>query len=234
MPTELVFLLPDDFRTFDIVQQQAIHIWTSKRTNNELILSYDHMQQIKAQFEMYPTRLQWIMDVGDGWSIKRNGKALTVSTTAKMCTDEHLNDNCLDADASIPWLIGGPESNQQNIGKTKDLYEIQFDSLPVNTNMSQITIKRTKDVCNLTFVPPWRKGRSAVKIKEFLRGQKVPLHSRDDSLVLCYSDGHSDYALAVYLEEKGEWIVHSDFEHDEGPVFKVVLTKKGEQTINEK
>lgn len=227
MTTESVFLLPDDFHTFNIVQQQALHIWASKTTHNEVTLSYDQMQMIKAQFELYPTRLQWTLDVGDGWNIKRNGKALTVSAITKTCSDGETNDVHLDAEASIPWLILSRESNQEITGvREEDLHEIRFGNLPLNIHSSRLAIKRTKDVPNLTFIPPWRNGRSAVKVKEFLRGQKVPLHSRDDSLVLCYSDGHTDYVLAVYLEEKDRWIVHSDFEHDEGRIFEVALRRK--------
>lgn len=40
------------------------------------------------------------------------------------------------------------------------------------------------------FTPPWRTGRSPVKIKDFLRSQKVPLHQRDSVLLLCHYHHH--------------------------------------------
>jgi len=74
-----------------------------------------------------------------------------------------------------------------------------------------------------------RKGRSAIKIKEFLRGQKVPLHRRDDAIILCLSVDSARHALAVYLEGTGDdgggrWIVNAEFSpQDAVPVTNVVL-----------
>jgi hypothetical protein len=70
-----------------------------------------------------------------------------------------------------------------------------------------------KEKASWTFVPPWRKGRSPIKVKDFLRGQKVPLHYRSGAPIL-YLVG-DDTAVAVYVKQNdghGKWIMHADFE----------------------
>ena len=103
----------------------------------------------------------------------------------------------------------------------------RFLTSKILSSNSTMNIKQVKDCGNIKFTPPWRKGRSAIKIKEFLRGQKVPLHLRDESIVLCLTDNDTlaQHALAVYLDDTG-WIVNAIFcPQDDLPVTKVVLGK---------
>jgi hypothetical protein len=220
MSTESTFLLPNEFDTINIVLQQALHLWAAKATNSQLILSYDQMQRIKNQFDAFPTRLQWNLDVGDCWTIGRNGQGLSVSKNEGTKNKERA-DVCSNETPSNPWKIVTTESN----GESTHVHELNFGNLPQHHGMSQVRIKQVKDVSYLTFIPPWRKGRGAVKIKEFLRGQKVPLHGRDDAYVLCCLYGSSEYALAIYLEERDQWVLHSDFAHEKGPIVKITLCK---------
>ncbi|KAL3781404.1 hypothetical protein HJC23_001607 [Cyclotella cryptica] len=225
MSTVSMFLLPDDSHTLTIVQQEALHLWIARATEQQLILSYEQMQRIRNQIEFFPTRLQWILDVGDCWNVRRNGKALAVSRAVDGNGKEQSSlEACL-----IPWKILPSESETGTNNDQSEIacvHTLHFGKLPHEPNISNLVIKRAKDVSNMVFIPPWRKGRSAVKIREFLRGQKVPLHRRDDSFVLCYSDDSLIHALAVYLENIGRWVVHSDFSHEEGALIKIVLGKK--------
>jgi hypothetical protein len=221
MSTQSTFFLPDDFHTFNVVQQEAMHMWVAKTTNRQLILSYDQMQRIRNQFEVFPNRLQWTFDVGDCWTLRREGKAVSVSSEGYKTTKEQSTKLFTPEDTLIPWEVVSIDSKVVS----SFVYEFQFGNLPAGA-AAHTTIKQVKDVSNLTFVPPWRKGRSAVKIREFLRGQKVPLHRRDDSLVLCYSNGSANYALAVYLEDTDKWVLHADFEYKKGSSVKVALCAK--------
>mmetsp|Transcript_29694 Transcript_29694/g.39657 ORF Transcript_29694/g.39657 Transcript_29694/m.39657 type:complete len:111 (+) Transcript_29694:1176-1508(+) len=90
------------------------------------------------------------------------------------------------------------------------------------------TIQGNEDI---TFIPPWRRGRSPIKIKEFLRGQKVPLHRRPYAPVLFFENktNKERVAIAVFVENstaentemipvegKGKWVVHADFDGQGG------------------
>jgi hypothetical protein len=77
----------------------------------------------------------------------------------------------------------------------------------------------------LLFTPPWRKGRSPVKVTEFLRGQKVPLHARSQTpVVLMIPKAGSEWSgnivpclVAVHVATKDKWIVDAEFgEGDDG------------------
>ena len=230
MSTDSMFLLPDDSHTLTVVQQEALHFWVARATQRQLILSYEQMQRIKTQIEIFPNRLQWTLDVGDCWNIRRNGKALAVSNAVYKDGKEQTTEACSDEVGTfIPWKILPTDSDP---GTNNDPHEIicvhrlRFSNLPHGPDISNMVIKRVKDVSNMVFNPPWRKGRRAIKVREFLRGQKVPLHCRDDSFVLCYSDESSIHALAVYLENTNRWVAHSDFSHEKGALIKVVLGKE--------
>jgi len=186
------FLLKDT--QFDLVQEEALHLWIKEVTNMELQVSYDQMIRIRDQIFNHPDRLQWTLDVGSSWKIKRNGDTLTVFKE---------NENRHSDDDNLSWMIiDSPYTD--NIA---DLHELCFSSLPDSYTLD---IKQVKDCVHAKFTPPWR--RSAIKIKEFLRGQKVPLHLRDDVNVLCLAvdDDSSTQVLAVDLEGNG-WIVNADF-----------------------
>lgn len=226
MSTDSVLLLPDNLVTFNIVQQEAMHHWAARVTDQKLLLSYSQIQRIKNQFELFPRRLQWTLDVGDRWVIRRSGKALTVFQLSNEKDGEQPTHSCSDKDTSISWKILSFKPNSSNKSYRSEescVHELHFGNLPLFADISLMTIKHMKDVGNLTFIPPWRRGRSAAKVREFLRGQKVPLHERDESLVLCYSDSSLECALAVYLTETNRWVSNSDYE---GCDIIVVLCKE--------
>lgn len=56
-----------------------------------------------------------------------------------------------------------------------------------------------------------------MKVKEFLRGQKVSLHRRDEAPLLCIQTGNTLKIAAVFVESdekgaNGRWVIHSDFD----------------------
>jgi hypothetical protein len=158
------------------------------------------------------------MDFGESWRLKRNGNTLVFSQVDDQNQPFTVGINS--------WMIlGGSEADVSNFDAAL-IHELRFGYLPTNVERSTFKIERVKDCEGMTFIPPWRKGRSAIKLKEFLRGQKVPLHRRDEAIVLCFSDDASKNALAVYIEDTNEWIVNANFYPEENiPVTKVLLWK---------
>ena len=62
----------------------------------------------------------------------------------------------------------------------------------------------------LTFCPPWKS--TPIKLRQFLRGQGVPLHQRDQTLLLIAHQ--SIVAVQIQrddLPNAGEWIVNRDY-----------------------
>ena len=75
---------------------------------------------------------------------------------------------------------------------------------------------------------------SEVKIKEFLRGQKIPLHRRGSAPILCIEIDSTSHIAAVYVEnktdEKERWIINGMFTPDEGDTkFEQVLIRYQKQ-----
>ncbi len=212
MPSQTEFWLTGD--EVACFHHGAFYIWASNLTDRKLQLSYDQINRIKSQVENYPDRLQWTIDVGDLWRVQRNGNVLTL-----------LHDTASIRN-SLPWYIVKTETALFDANDQLESTAELFFSVPPMLANSTVTIKRVKDIGNVKFLPQWRKGRSPIKIKELLRGQKIPLHLRDEATVLCLSTASDEQVFAVYLEASddhkiGKWIVHSNFE----PIHGSFVTK---------
>ncbi len=217
MPSQLEFWLPGD--EIDIVCEEAFHIWASEVTDRKLQLSYDQINRIKFQVESYPSRLQWIIDVGGLWRVQRNGSLLTILHDSESVSE------------TLPWYIVETKSVQFDANDQQDSDKELFISIPQTLEKSAITMKRVKDVGNVTFLPQWRKGRRPIKIKELLRGQKIPLHLRDETLILCIASEDEEEIVAVHISDSdtnnaGKWIIQSHFHPTEGrAITKVKLAE---------
>ena len=222
MSSRSTFIFQKDSQ-FGLVQEEALHLWMKEVTQNELQVSYEQMLRIREQIQNYPAKLQWTLDVGNSWKLRRNGDTLVVfcdQEVSRLSTDTIISSN-----DPLSWKILTRPRADLDLESVSETQEFCFGTFP---NNSTLTIKQVKDCGNIKFTPPWRKGRSAIKIKEFLRGQKVPLHLRDETIVLCLADNviPAQHALAVYLDGTG-WIVNANFcpQDDLPAVTKVVLGK---------
>lgn len=217
MPSHSPFVLRDGLQ-YGVVQEEALYSWMTDLSDGELRISYDKMLLIRDKIQNHPDSLQWKMDLGGSWRLERNGNTLVISQGVKR--------NQLPSAGINSWMIfAGSEVVASNFDP-KLTHELRLGCLPKNVESSTFKIEKVKDCEGIRFIPPWRKGRSALKLKEFLRGQKVPLHRRKEALVLCYSGDASKNALAIYIENTDEWIVNANFSPEEDlSVTKVVLLK---------
>lgn len=217
MPSQFEFWLP---LSFDLLFEEAFYHWVCNLTDKKLQISYDQINRIKYQLEKYPDSLQWTLDVGDLWRIQRYGNVLKL-----LYDDIERNRDAAD------WYIIETKTVLFEVDDPLDSTWALSFSVPLLLESSTFTIKSVKDVGNVKFLPPWKTGKSPIKIKELLRGQKVPLHLRDDSTVLCLSSAFAEQVVAVYLDAMGEdkngtWIIHSDFLPNKGDfVTRVTLAK---------
>ena len=181
------FLLPENPR-LNVVEKEALHMWA---TEQMLTLPYDQLQRICHQLQDFPTRQQWTMHVGSGWNVVRNGRTLTL-------IHESVEPSVSFEDRQLSYTRLGPtESNDDGL------------VIQVQPGVNHDFILST--ACNSNqwlFTPPWRAGHRPVKIKDFLRGQKVPLHLRGMTSIIHVKG--TTLVVAIQEQDKN-WIVDASF-----------------------
>ena len=218
MDCDSEFRLDADGR-FGLVHEEALHLWVSRVTFGGLCLAYDQIARIRGQILTNPTRLQWELDIGRRWKLKRNGDCLTVSREGQ--------DDGIGLVRPVTWTVHPSREcySEGEIGP--DRVELAFGGIAED---SPIAVMRVTGIGNLSFKPPWREN--PVKIMEFLRGQKVPLSRRGEAEVLCLvPPEESPQILAVYVENSkhgdhgdsvGRWIARSS---NDNLVTKILMVR---------
>eukprot|EP00550_Attheya_septentrionalis_P007290 CAMPEP_0198291730 /NCGR_PEP_ID=MMETSP1449-20131203/9163_1 /TAXON_ID=420275 /ORGANISM="Attheya septentrionalis, Strain CCMP2084" /LENGTH=658 /DNA_ID=CAMNT_0043990409 /DNA_START=377 /DNA_END=2353 /DNA_ORIENTATION=- len=202
--------------SFDIVLEEALHSWAS---TNGYYLPYDQLKRICQQLSDYPQQRQWTLHVGGGWNIVRTGDILELHASDE---DENHRDVPILPRLSIMGRYQGSLLDTDDCPTIENGTELLIKV--GSEEASNFSVQRVEDQAGapFLFLPPWRKGRSPIKVKEFLRGQKVPLHLRDHAPMICLDHTH---IVAVFVpsnssssndeamtNNSGKWIVHADFE----------------------
>jgi len=202
-----VFPIPTD-GSFTIVHEQALHTWAESQSGGNLVLSYDQVKRVTEQVSLYPQRKKWTLHVGKNWNVRRNGDILLMEANDVESTSASAGDGAGTAKTS--WKLF---QDDKDIREANVLEECTVQILvPPATPINDLELKCVDGNQSNKFVPPWRKGRSPIKIKDFLRAKKVPLCKREGTPILCLRD----VVVGVYIEEGnvrgGKWIIHAD--HD--------------------
>lgn len=202
-----VFSIPKDIAKCNLVFEEAFHVWVSGQAvspndHSDYQFTFEHFQRLVRQITDYPRRRKWSLNIGGGWDIQREGDILrilesdSVSGTLKRQNASHPLE-------ALPALPATLESSCSYIQ-----IRLSFAGRHVFTS------SRGCDYKSLKITPPWRKGRSPLKLKDFLRGQKVTLHDRGD-LPIILTHGESEDAaqelVAVFVDTKGKWILDAKF-----------------------
>jgi len=119
----------------------------------------------------------------------------------------------------VRWDIAASRS------KGSDAVQILFPEDALTTsNMQPFRLDSLQHHDNLAITPPWRRGRSPIRVTEFLRGQKVPLHLRRQAPIVYRRDTDGTLSLvAVHVSSKDEWIVDELFDPDQEKPGHVLL-----------
>ena len=181
------FILPDN-PILSVVVKEALHMWA---TEQMVTLPYDQLQRICYQLRDFPTRQQWTMHVGSGWNVVRNGKTLAL-------TQESVEPPVGFKDRQLSWKrIGTEESNDEGL------------VIQVRPGSEHDFILSTACKSNRwLFTPHWRAGHCPIKIKDFLRGQKVPLHLRGMTSIIHVKG--TTLVVAIQGQDKN-WILDASF-----------------------
>ena len=190
--SNLHFILPPS-SPLSLVHREALHLWSRQQG---VIMSNDQLQRICNQLEMFPGSLQWTLQIGEGWSIARNGAGLRLLQDGGTPT---LSPAAVTTSQRIKWEIANDNDTR---GDERTLV-IRLDS--VLSAEATFAISASGEVKNGPFTPSWKS--SPIKLKDFLRGQKIPLHLRDHVPVILLGDN----LVAVHVNDK--WEVDASFQH---------------------
>lgn len=200
-----IFPIPRGGR-FTIVHEQALHAWAESQSGGNLIMSYEQVKRVTEQISLYPQRKKWTLHVGKNWNVRRNGHVLLIEVNGvESASTMEGNGN-----VKASWKLS---QDEKDIGEANVIGEFIVQLLvPPSTKIDNLELKYVGGNQSNVFLPPWRKGRSPTKIKDFLRGQKVPLHNREGTPILCLGD----VVVGVYIEagsnRDGKWIIHADYD----------------------
>mmetsp|Transcript_17440 Transcript_17440/g.22918 ORF Transcript_17440/g.22918 Transcript_17440/m.22918 type:complete len:210 (-) Transcript_17440:84-713(-) len=199
--------------------------------------SYTQLSRVCKQLNDYPDRRVWTLNIGGGYDLVRNGDSLCLEyNDEKESRDANNTNGALPSEpqeSSLSWSKMDA-STTDSLPKTSSDIVIQ---LPANVEKmldnDGVNFILSNSACTprLKFNPPWRRNRTPLKIKDFLRGQKVPLHRRSCASIVCAYIGSTVHAAAVFVEStqvgdksSGKWIINCDFEeNDEESGVKVIL-----------
>jgi len=180
------FILPKG--TFSFVHKEALYRWCRSKG---ISLSYDNFERISSQLEDYPTSIQWTLQVGDGHDIMRRGSAIYVERAdGKTFGEPHPRE-------LMAWSIV-KEPNQFS----RETLHLRVLELPQGNYFKVFSA----EVFRSPFRPSWRADHNPIKLKDFLRGQKIPLHLRQNIPVVLSAE---DNIVAVQCNKR--WIVDAKY-----------------------
>lgn len=193
--------IEDEGRHEDLISSQALYQWIQnqiKQSNSSYQLSYDILQSVLEQLYAHPTKLEWSMDLGSHYQLQRKGLVLQVVGS---CRNESQDVPC-----SWNWSM---QASKTDLSNTNVSLTIAIPEEYV-TNELKFQSVRVQDATNgARFLPPWR--QTPIKVRSFLRGQKIPLHERDDSMVLLLEHPDNADPVVVAVHTGDSWTIHKNY-----------------------
>jgi hypothetical protein len=199
-----------DGSTLDLVEKEAFYLWAKSKMMGHP-LTYDQLQRICIQLTDHPHQQQWTLQVGGGWNIVRNGAVLFVTR------DGMENKGTESLERRLDWSFVHATAELQ---ETEDALLMRLSgNAELDETKCSFVLTDASRTGKLLFYPPWREN--PVELRDFLRGQKVPLHLRGCTPVILLD--HQNVA-AVFVERPGgehhfggkvgRWIVDAQFSVD--------------------
>lgn len=188
-----------------LIVSQALYQWMKQRitvlessasSQPRNIVTYDTLQRVLRQLQEYPNQIEWVLELGSHWNLQRQGPVLRVVSSLP-------ETNIMEEQQPWTWSIAPPQENKSTDSSPASSLRV---NIPIDLLTSHLEFRETTvgAVRPFRFVPPWR--QSPVKLRQFLRGQNVPLEQRDRTPILIMNESS---LVAVRVNEK--WVVHGDF-----------------------
>ena len=177
------------------VQTEAIHRFVLRRSGRastyaEVRRALDRLRSPNAQSDLH---------LAGGWLLRRNGnKALVLPSNGALGLAPRgrgaLETGAWAAAAGSAVCVAHAADCVVNVREGEEVHETdETDDAPTITlynvppgSRLRVRARREGD----TFTPAWRER--PVKLKDFLRGQKVPLHARNDVRLIAWDEERTD------------------------------------------
>lgn len=223
-----IFLLPADPDQFDLAVREALHMWVVTQSHGHQF-GYEHTQRVCKQIHASPGKRNWRLNIGNGWDIQRKGDALRL-----VCDEDTASKNDFRSADELAWC------------RVEDFAAADDDRttavvIKCPQNMASQSPRFLRSIVrdrHLFITPSWRKGRSPIRVGEFLRGQQVPLHMRQEApIITLLRDEGRESLVAVYVITKNKWVVDAEFASDDysDTLNRMHLTiKVDKQSLDEK
>ena len=201
---ELYFSLPNSRGELSLVEEESLFQWVETASDSQISLSYDKLVSISNQISKYPDKLEWKMSIGSGWNIERKGSVLQLN-------GDSLSDS---TNNRLDWYLLRIEDIKKFDEKTDGIHCLRFYKENGNVLSSDdFLLDCAESHMTSKFTPPWREN--PVKLKDFLRGQKIPLHRRATCPILIIETDNASEVAAIYIERetmsnelKSEWVIN--------------------------
>lgn len=239
----------DDLAITPLVQSQTLYQWMTQ--HSACPVSHDTFQRVLNQLRNHPQKQEWILELGKGWKIQRQGGILRIKqpiTTPTTMSDSSTSHNMKEP-IGWSWSILSPEEldriqresfetfrNHQLpmrwLNQEEIILWISKDwMIPPTVTFYQTTVveyeqeyqtsvlpQSNNSKTSLMFCPPWKSASTPIKLRQFLRGQGIPLHQRDHVPLLIAN--HCIVAVQIQkredLHSSNEWIVNREYYHYSG------------------
>jgi hypothetical protein len=190
------------------VQSQALYEWISSQMRPSISLSYAQLQRVRSQLDDHPDTIEWTLELGSNYNIVRRGMILMAQEKNGSKSTTTSSSSSSLTGIVLKWSIVNHDDDKTKVNKSLRL------ALPNGwSNENALKLLNVGACHPLFFVPTWRKGRSPTKLRQFLRGQDVPLEQREDIRVVVLANGNSDSSnAAVAVEVNKEWMIHADYQ----------------------
>lgn len=207
--SENYFMLSDDGNALDYIHKQAIFLWANQVMQGHL-LPYDQFVRVCAQLTDHPDNRKWTINVGGGWDVVRSGSSLQMRFNGNIVNQDSM-EQTVEWSTIVDRIDDSSDAARSN---NQLVISLPSDMVTNDAASSGLQFLLTKsNVDGLLFTPPWRKDSSPIKLREFLRGQKVPLHLRSTAMSIFAKKGSEEAQLvAVYVADgDSRWVVDARF-----------------------
>jgi tRNA(Ile)-lysidine synthetase-like protein len=214
---------PDVESSPDLVAQHALHQWLVQTTqarsrfkSTAASIPYEQIQRIFAQLKNYPRNRSWRLDVGENWAVVRQGDVLRVEASSAATGDTSCRG--LVRTVELEWSPA-KASSAGDSNETALLLHLP-SAIVEHRKLRLLSAPASAVAPSSPFCPPWR--TSSVSLKDFLRGQKVPLHQRSQTpLILLEEKPVGDQpsgpfqVVAVHVASRArQWTVDARYVSD--------------------
>jgi tRNA(Ile)-lysidine synthetase-like protein len=186
-----------------LLQEELLHRLVARASNGAVSLSYAQIRRAMEQLQRdeeeaqggHKKKLQWRLEMGNGWLLVRQGQVLRLvqeqahRNPKGNWQQENFPVSLPDAgvECLLPtgWQISASRlsASPSSSSSSAPGWSMVLPHVPMGARL-RLRNRQEGD----RFHPPWR--QSPVKLKDFLRAQNVPLHRRDEvMLIVLLSNG---------------------------------------------